>query len=231
MSTLHVVTCTRAKTIKEFEERPLSKGLQVLADSHQVDFHIFRDNTKGLPERYNEILRDPKYAKKMVLFVHDDVELQDLFLVEKLVESPYAITGIAGTKSFSKAAPNAAWHIASNREDWVGEAGHCDKEGRVWTTVFGPTKSRALIIDGLFMCVNVPDLTEKGLYFDTDFPFHHYDLSFCLRANEKKVSCGVLPVHVVHHGLGDSMNTPEWAASNEKFKATYCCNDPEPRTV
>ena len=222
MSNLLIVTCTKAKTLEEFATRPVYNGLQEYVDAGKADFYVFKDNQKGLSQCYNEIIQDPKNFSKTVLFVHDDVELQDLFLVEKLLTSPYSITGIAGTKAFDKTFPKSAWHLASKQTDWVGEAGHVNKEGKVWTTVFGPTNSRALIVDGLFISCKVMDLIEKELYFDETFGFHFYDMAFCLKANEKRVSCGVLPIHVVHHGLGDSMITPEWEEANNKFREVYC---------
>ena len=219
---LLVVSCTRAKSDEEFKTRPLSAGLMDLVAFRHIEFQLFYNNTRGLTTCYNEVLKDPKNLDKTVLFVHDDVEIQDLFLAEKLLTSPYSITGIAGAKTFSKASPMAAWHIASASDQYVGEAGHANKEGKVWTTVFGPTKSRALVLDGLFLSCKVRDLVDKGVEFDETLSFHHYDLSFCLRAHEKRVTCGVLPVHVVHHGLGDSMNSEEWRKSNEQFRRDYC---------
>tara|TARA_R110000868_G_scaffold294551_3_gene555075 strand:- start:594 stop:1268 length:675 start_codon:yes stop_codon:yes gene_type:complete len=223
MSNLLVVICTKAKTIEELGEKPIYPSLKKQCDSNSfIDFHLFSDNQRGLSNCYNEILRNPKHIDSTVLFVHDDVELNDLFLYEKLIDSPYSITGIAGAKTLDKTVDKLAWHLASSREHYVGEVGHRDKSGRVWTTLFGPTQSRALIIDGLFISCNVKDLVEKDLYFDEEFGFHFYDVAFCLRANEKKVTVGVLPINVVHHGLGDSMLTPEWEQANIKFKETYC---------
>lgn len=222
MSELLIVACTRAKTIEEFETRPLHKSLMHhFESSYDVNFHLFKGNTRGLSTCYNEILKDPENLDKTVLFVHDDVELEDAFLVDKLLNSPYSITGLAGTKSFNKHAEKAAWHLSSPREDYVGEVAH-NHNGKVWTTVFGPTKSRALLLDGLFIACKVKDLIDKGLTFDEEFDFHHYDLAFCLRANEKRVSCGVLPIRVVHHGLGDSMLTKDWEEANLRFKEAYC---------
>ena len=223
MSKLLIVICTQAKTDAEFQKLPIYPSLkkQYEVNSPNVDFHVFKDNKRGLSECYNEVLRDPKNANKTVLFVHDDVELEDLFLYEKLMDSPYAITGLAGAKSFNKHADKLAWHLCAPREDFVGEVAHI-KDGKVWTTVFGPTKSRALVIDGLFIACKVKDVVEKNLEFDEAFNFHFYDIAFCLRANEKKVSCGVLPIRVIHHGLGDSMLTPEWKEANDKFKNKYC---------
>lgn len=220
---LLIVICTQAKTDKEFEQKPISLSLKKQYEStSNINFHIFKDNKRGLGSCYNEILKDPSNIDKVVLFVHDDVVLEDLFLYEKLMSSPYSITGLAGTKAFNKQADKMAWHLASTgREDFVGEVAHVNKDNQVWTTIFGPTHSRALIVDGLFIACRVKDLVDKELYFDEQFEWHHYDMSFCLRANEKKVTVGVLPIKVLHYGLGDSMLTPEWEESNKKFKEIY----------
>ena len=223
MSKLLIVTCTRAKTDKEFENRPIFQSLKKQYESSSnIEIYIFKDNKRGLSMCYNEILANEKHANKTVLFVHDDLVLEDIFLYEKLIASPYSITGLAGAKTFNKSADKLAWHIAADRSSFVGEVAHFNKNKGVWTTVFGPANSRALVLDGLFFSCKVKDLKEKELTFDEDFNFHFYDLAFCLRANEKKVTCGVLPVRVVHYGLGDSMMSTDWESSNIKFKQKYC---------
>ena len=222
-SKLLIVTCTRTKTIEEWSQRPIHKSLMKQHDLHPgvVDIKIIPGNETSLSVCYNTILKDPNNKDKTVLFVHDDVELDDVFLVEKLLDSPYTITGLAGAKSFNKSVPKAAWHLASTKEQYVGEVAHCS-QGKVWTTIFGPTNSRALVLDGLFLSCKVNDLIEKELFFDETFDFHFYDLAFCLKAHEKKISCGVLPIRVIHYGLGDSMNSESWTKANETFKQKYC---------
>ena len=224
MSKLVIVTCTQAKTEEEFAKTPIYESLQrqYNINAPNIDFVVFKDNKKGLSECYNSILKDDKYLKSIVLFVHDDVELNDLFLYQKLVASPYSITGLAGAKSFDKQAQSLGWHLAAPKMDHVGEVAHADSNGVVWTTRFGSTNSRALTIDGLFIACKVKELREKELEFDEQFNFHFYDIAFCLRANEKKVSCGVLPIYVVHHGLGESMLTEDWHQTMLKFKEAYC---------
>ena len=224
MSKLLIVVCTQANSEVEFEKLPIYPSLkkQYEVSNKNVDFHLFKNNTRGLSVCYNEILKDPKNVNKIVLFVHDDVVLEDLFLYEKLINSPYSITGLAGAKTFNKQAEKLAWHLCAKKEDYVGEVAHIDRSGSVWTTVFGPTNSRALTIDGLFIACKVKDLLDKQLDFDENFNFHFYDIAFCLRAHEKKVKCGVLPIRVIHHGLGDSMLTADWETSNVKFREAYC---------
>ena len=223
MNKLLIVTCTKAKTDKEFEQRPIFQSLKKQYESNpNISFYIFKDNKKGLSECYNQILSNPEHLNKTVLFVHDDVVLEDLFLYEKLISSPYPITGLAGAKSFNKGSENLAWHLCAPKEDYVGEVAHYHKDRGIWTTCFGPTNSRALVIDGLFIAVKTKELAEKNLTFNNEFGFHFYDISFCLNAHEKKVACGVLPIKVIHYGLGDSMLTTEWKEANAKFKQIYC---------
>lgn len=223
MKELLIVTCTQHDSL---DTTPLSKTVwkhKHMLGSRFVDVEIFTKNKKGLSERYNEILRNEDIVNTYptVLFVHDDVELEDIGLIDKLANSPYDVTGLAGAKMFNKDVPKLAWHLAAPREQHVGEVAHCH-EGKIWTTVFGPTKSRALTLDGLFLAVKPKVLKDKGLEFDENFNFHFYDLAFCLRANQKKVTCGVLPIRVVHHGIGDSMLTEDWEQSNIEFRKAYC---------
>lgn len=222
MSQLLITVCTRAANFQDFESRPIYQSLKKQVENNSnVDFFVISNNQEGLSKQYNKVLKDPKHKDKIVLFVHDDVELNDLFLYEKLINSPYSITGLAGATSFNKLADKLAWHLAAPKHTYVGEVAHSDKS-RVWTTVFGPVPSRALTLDGLFLSVKINDVTEKELLFDEEFNFHFYDIAFCLRANQKQITCGVLPVYVVHYGLGDSMLTPEWEHANTKFKQQYC---------
>jgi hypothetical protein len=222
MKKLLIVTCTKAQTDKEFEQRPIFQSLKKQYESNSdIEFFIFKDNKKGLPICYNEIIQAPENKDKMVLFVHDDVVLEDLFLYEKLMSSPYTITGLAGTKTFDKNKDKLAWNLASERNHFIGEVAHSSNSS-VWTTVFGQTKSRALILDGLFLACKVSELVEKNLLFDTDFEFHFYDVAFCLSANEKQITCGVLPIRVIHFGLGDSLLTSQWENANLLFKQKYC---------
>jgi hypothetical protein len=108
----------------------------------------------------------------------------------------------------------------SPTDNFVGEV--CHSHDKVfWTTSFGKTPSRALLIDGLFIGVNVNRLLETNTKFDEDFEFHHYDISFCLTANQNKLKIGVYPIKVTHFGLGNSMNSPEWFNSSIKFKQKY----------
>jgi hypothetical protein len=234
MKQVLLVTATKTKTLEEFQQRPLAKSLQTLSDVRYpddtlFDFEIVKDNSTGLPEVYNRYLNEEN-KDKLLLFVHDDLEIHDLFLVEKLNQSPFDITGLAGGSTFELKDKNL-WHICSKRESQSGSVSHpfCWQEngqlkvdpGSQAVAVFGPTPRRVLILDALFVCVNVERALETEFQFDERFKFHHWDISSCLVANEKKLKMGTLPIYCLHHGLGNSFMTPEWEKSNEDFKKVW----------
>jgi hypothetical protein len=234
MKPVLLVTATRAKTLEEFQQRPLAKSLQILSDIRYpddrfFDFEIVKNNTSGLSEVYNRYLIE-KNKDKIVLFVHDDLEIHDLNLVEKLNESTWDITGLAGSGLFRIEDKNL-WHVCAPRESLSGSVSHplvaqsgnqiqVDNSRNV-ATVFGPWPQRCLVLDGLFFAVNVERALETGWVFDERHKFHHYDISSCLLANEKKLKMGTWPIFVLHHGLGNSYMTKEWEDSNTEFKKNW----------
>ena len=148
--------------------------------------------------------------------------IEDLFWYEKLDNAfeKYNIVGLAGTKKCDLSSPAPAWHLVSDRSEQLGEVAHCHDK-KVWTTAFGPTEGRVLIMDGLFIAVDIAKALDSKTKFDERFDFHHYDMSFCLTANKNKLKMGITHIRVIHFGLGDSMRTPEWEQSAVKFKNYY----------
>ena len=140
---------------------------------------IVYENKKGLPEVYNSFIT-PENKIKRIIFLHDDVLIEDLFWEEKLniAFEKYDIVGLAGSKKADLTRP-PAWHLMSDRQDHCGEVAH-SHEKKVWTTCFGPTDSRVLVMDGLFIAVKVKKLLDTNTRFDQRFDFHHYDITFCL---------------------------------------------------
>ena len=213
------VTATKGSGTNLLLTRPFGFFLEKTGWDARTE--IIENNKEGLPKVYNRFLTED-YRNKFVIFIHDDVMITDLFFEEKVLFAfeKYDIIGLAGSKSCDLSSEHPAWHTMAPREDFVGEVAH-SKDGKVWTTVFGPTDSRALVIDSLFMGVNVNKALENGLKFDERFDFHHLDIDFSLEANRLKIKTGVFPLSVVHHGLGDSMNTDDWKKSSILFKEKY----------
>lgn len=224
MKKIHIVSCTRAKNQSEFEKRPLGKSLKKikkLYTSEQITSTIGYDNKQGLSEKYNQFLTEA-YKDSIVLFVHDDVILDTVFIYEHLNKSPFIVTGLAGAKHFKRLQSDTqpAWHLMTERESYFGEVKHIHNE-IIHTTVFGKTFGSVSVIDGVFMAVNVEKILHTKARFNNLFNFHHYDIAFCIECLKENVSIGVMPINIIHYGLGDSMLTQDWAESSKLFLKEY----------
>lgn len=216
----HFIIAT-AKSGDEFREKSqMALFIDKMIAIKKIQYTVIFDNKDGLPKVYNQFISE-KYKNQKLIFVHDDVIIDDLFWEEKLdiAFEKFDIVGLAGSKKCDLT-KTPAWHLMSNKQDYVGEVAHSHNKVS-WTTCFGPTNSRSLLLDGLFLAVNTKKLLETQTFFDERFDFHHYDITFCLRANQNKLKMGVAPIKVTHFGLGDSMNTTEWFQSAELFKKHY----------
>lgn len=214
----YVIATSFAEDSKEFKN---TAAYLFIKDFPSCDIDVHYSNKQGLPSLYNRYLTE-EYRNAYVVFLHDDVHIHDKYIEQKIKQgfSQYNIIGLAGCKKISKKYNPSAWHLLSEREDYIGEVAHISNNV-VWTTVFGSTSGRALLIDGLFIGVDITHALDKKLFFDEDFKFHHYDLSFCVRANQCKLSVGIIQLFCIHQGLGDSMNSQDWADSAVVFRKKY----------
>ena len=220
MKKILIVSCTKG----EAKNTLLYKSLSQMKDD--VKLIVAANNTKGLPEIYNRyITSDNLVNHDIVLFVHDDVYIDDLKLKGKLYTAiedlNYDIVGLAGTRSLQIKRPYL-WHLMSERKDWSGAVTHPVDKDRLLTTTFGPWPMRCAVLDGLFLAVNLQRALELGWMFNEKFTFHHYDISSCIDANNKKMKMGTYPIHVTHNspGLRD-MNDKTFVKSADTFKELY----------
>jgi GT2 family glycosyltransferase len=218
---LVVIPTPYSKGSKEYEKAAAYRFQRDLKEDSTCNIHIVYDNKQGLSAVYNTFLKD-EYRNKFIVFCHDDVEVHDLYFADKVRKGlqKYNIIGLAGCKSISDKSKPPAWHLISDRREYVGEVAHTDGKS-IWTTRFGSTDSSALLVDGLFIGIDVDVILDKNITFDEDYKFHHYDMSFCLRAHAAKATIGVIQLFCIHQGLGDSMHSQEWLNSARHFSKKY----------
>jgi len=229
MKNVLIVTATKSKNIEEFQTRPLFKSLNRLYDHYKnvpncsFDYVIIPNNSDGLSKVYNQFITEENNSK-ILLFVHDDLEIEEIALIEKLNEAieKFDIVGLAGTNDFKIG--DVTWHL-NNTGQWrdkdklSGTVGH-KIDGKFFNSVFGEVPKRCIVIDGLFIAINVEKVLEKDWKFDESFNFNFYDLSSCLSANTKGLKLGTWNIPVIHYSGGGGPNgygSEPWKQDAQKF--------------
>ena len=213
MKKIKIYSATKGKK----EDTVLYKSLMV--DYNDTEVHYEENNTKSLQSLYNEFLGDARRNNiDIAVFVHDDVHINCRDLFDRLEDSAqrYTVFGLAGAASAKIKTP-ALWHLMSEREDHRGCVAHGSPEQYYYTS-FGSIPSRCLLIDGVFIGINIKDL-PTGVEFDESYPskFHYYDLDFCLECNKKGVIMGVVDIPIIHSSPGLTNPNQEYYRGQEYF--------------
>lgn len=172
---------------------------------YDLEYHQIMNNSTGLSELYNKFLTD-EYKNHIIIYVHDDVYIEDLFLFEKLYEGhkEFDVIGVAGSTNTTIKSP-AYWHLMTDRQNLRGFCAHqlnYSNQDISNMTVFGNSKLPVDLIDGVFMSVNVEKVLESNVKFDEDFDFHFYDLAFSKRVTNAGLRLGVWPIFITHFSAG-----------------------------
>lgn len=190
---------------------------------NKSDVHFVRkhNNTKSLQSLYNEILKSPDFRGSYVIFVHDDVYIDSYLNAQRINDvfecANFDIIGLAGSEKLNLSHP-CLWHLNQGKHGVVNHSAGEDNL-KVFSSAFGSTPSRVLVVDGVFMAVDVDKCVKTGTFFDENCPsgFHFYDMDFCLTAKKNGLTCGVYPFSVVHKSHGLKGYDPVFMAGQEYF--------------
>jgi len=191
----------------------------------EIQVRLNQNNTLPLAQVYNKYLTS-EYENDYLIFCHDDLQIEDMFLIDKINEAmkTYDIVGLAGMKAPITIKPPCLWHLMGERQNMSGAVAHFDKtSNKRFMTTYGPTPERVIMLDGVFMAVNVKRILEKGLRFDENNPagFHFYDIMFCLDANKLGLKCGTWPIWCTHKSHGLEKPTEDWIKGQQYFLQKY----------
>lgn len=221
MKKILVVTCTKG----DGKNISLVDSLNDIKDD--VSVVVNTNNSVGLSKVYNKYLTADHLIKHdIVLFVHDDVFIDDMRLKGKLYTATqqleYDIVGLAGAGEIKIKRP-CLWHLMGKQSSWSGAVAHPVADGtQASVTSFGSWPKRCLIMDGLFLAVDLKRVLEAGWRFNENYDFHHYDLASCLDANNKKLRMGTYPIYVTHNSPGlSNLNDERFLASEKQFLREY----------
>lgn len=175
--------------------------------------------THSLTEAYNILL--DKATNDIVVLCHDDIYFDTKNWGRKLLKHfnrnpDYGILGVAGSKYMPRT--GMWWEVQT---EMVGIVNH-EHEGRKWTSKYsediGNKINDTIIVDGLFMVVNKPNIKKN---FNTEVKgFHFYDVDFCFRNFLEDVKIGVFfDVRITHKSIG--MTNGQWEKNRQQFAQSY----------
>jgi GT2 family glycosyltransferase len=219
---LKVVSATQLPEALFWEASYLGRSLKRIPEALRPSTLIAYGNTgaraHGLSKLFNAAL-DKTDADTNVLFVHDDVYLNDWFLTQRLAEAfeRFDVVGLAGSIDPDLSQPSwglrfdeklnaLGWQPAVQRSGAVNHFDYACPN----VSIYGPAPRPCLLLDGLFLAVKTGRLAEHGVRFDTRFDFHCYDIDFCRTAAERGLKLGTWPIAVTHDSGG--------AYASEAFK-------------
>lgn len=204
------------------------KSLTKLLRYRIIDgYEIVTSNTDSISSVYNRFLTS-QYKDCIVVFVHDDVEIGDLWFKERIYEGMKSagILGVAGSYGNLRIQNPVLWHLISDEDKLLGEVAHyspgADPEDPLAlraTSKFGRTTGNAAIIDGVFIAVDVEFILEKDLKFDENNPakFHFYDLNFSFDAVNRNIGIKVVPIRITHKSAGLTHQSSDFMEGQSYF--------------
>jgi hypothetical protein len=220
---MNIVACSITRS-KEACQTKIHQNLLKInqTKNSSIKLHLKCNNSKiGLSEYYNNCIDEFAKNNDYMIFVHDDVEFINTDLSYQIQEGmkKYDVLGVAGCTNPQIKDKNL-WHLMADRSDLRGFAGHTCPEtnNQLYVTVFGPTPSRVLMIDGVVMIINCKKILETGVRFDHTYKFHHYDMDFSLSCNMNKLKIGTWPILINHSSPGLREFHQQWIESNDYFK-------------
>lgn len=173
-----------------------------------VDVIIAPQNSRGLPEVYNNEIDRCKNDPAILIFAHDDLHLLDFHWMNAVFNglNLYGIIGIAGNKRRLPHQPawafidqNFTWDDSSNLSGLVAHGNSFPPSN---ISNFGVPFQEVKLLDGLFLAAFSETLIKNHMRFDEQFKFHFYDLDFCRQAEIRGIKMGTIPLAIIHESAG-----------------------------
>ncbi|APR34110.1 glycosyltransferase [Paraburkholderia sp. SOS3] len=227
MKPIRLVCGTRSTRQQFSTETALGRSLKLYNhNAQQAQLHLFDSNSRGLSTIYNEAIRYAEQQPAILVFIHDDIWLQDFFWLERIHEAlgRFDVVGLAGNTRRVPRQP--AWAFVTADFKWderqflSGTVGHGKGFPCENVSSFGPAGQECKLLDGLMLVADSAKLVQTGLRFDDQFKFHFYDMDFCRQAELKGLRMGTWPLSVVHES-GGAFGTPSWREGYERYLRKY----------
>ena len=207
----------------------LAASLRRAASVWPLRLRLFANNTQGLPHCYNQAI-DESAEDDVLVFVHDDVYLDDWMLGQHLKAAleRFDVVGVAGN---TRRQPHqAAWYCLPpvRQADGVVEMLEWDTShlsGAIAhgaptqskVSFYGPAPQSVALLDGVLLAARAGHLRAAGVRFDPRFDFHFYDLEFCRTASAAGLRLGTWPLAITHASMGGGIRSASWQAGAAQY--------------
>lgn len=220
--TLLIVSATRLAPNPFMETSPLGRSLRRISFDRRLEIRPAFNNREGLSSLYNRQISEEN-RHKLLLFVHDDVWLDDCFIYERVRDAlgAFDVVGLAGNARLLPRQPG--WLFESeekfavdDRRHLSGAVAHGEQPwGRI--SAYGPAGKSCVALDGVFLAARCATLLDRKVRFDERFTFDFYDLDFCRTAHAAGLRLGTWPIAITHASDG-KFGSPAWRASLEVYR-------------
>ena len=218
---IEIVSATRLTDAAFWKSSALGISLQRLSRDRRIRCHIVFQNSRGLPDVYNARLAAAREGEVLV-FVHDDVWIDDYFLSTRILEATqrFDVIGVAGNRRSLPRQPG--WGFCDEnftQDDPANLSGAVAHARGPFGPIayFGETPAACELLDGVLIAVNSDALRERDVAFDSRFDCHFYVLDFCRSARQKGVRVGTWPIAITHQSMG-AFRSEAW----ERKYSEYC---------
>lgn len=217
---IEVVSATRLSESDFWGRSALGLSLKRLSSDKRLVPVVAFANQRGLPDVFNERIRATS-AHEYLVFIHDDVWLDDCFLADRVLDGlrVFDVIGVAGNRRRVRQQPawlfagrNAQGRFVWDKAYLSGAIGH-GKGPFGAISAFGPAPAACEFVDGVFLAVRRSVLQEAGVGFDPLFKFHFYDMDFCRSVRAAGLRLGTWTIAMTHQS-GGAFGAAAW---NEAF--------------
>jgi hypothetical protein len=218
---IEIICATRHTEGDFWSSSPLGLSLKRLSFEKRIIPCITFSNLDGLPAIYNKKIKSAGDEESLLVFVHDDVWIDDYFLHQRIVEglARFDIIGVAGNHRRVRSQPAwaftsipFAWDEKSNLSGAVAHGKH--PFGKV--SQYGAVPAECELLDGVFLASKRSVLTGALCFFDERFDFHFYDMDFCRTARMKSLRLGTWPISLTHQS-GGNFGSEQWMNSYRNY--------------
>ena len=223
MSDILIVAATRRNRVHFARSSYLGRSLRRLAFDGRIGSSIASQNLRGLPSVFNRQIV-AKNKRKILVFTHDDVRIDDYWLSTRLDEGlrAFDIIGVAGNRrrranqvSWAFTA-RGRWDISANLSGAVCHSGSSGER----VSFYGRPFHKCKLLDGVFIAAKAASLLDHELRFDDQFAFHFYDLDFCRSAEQRGLTLGTWPIAITH-ASGGAFGSPKWEEARKLFQRKW----------